>query len=97
MSYAPPSIRKCGVRNAEHGMRGRRAPATPHSALRTPHLSEGGFMARFHVCHDCAWNVDWVCQHAGCKICPGKQAKLGENPLKLLLTEPFFKCPLKKF
>jgi hypothetical protein len=54
-------------------------------------------MARFHICHDCPWNLDWTCQHAGCAFCPGKQKHLGAEPLKHLLAEPFFKCPLKKF
>jgi hypothetical protein len=60
-------------------------------------LREGEFMARFNLCHDCPWNLDWTCQHAGCAVCPGKQKQTGADPLKQLLAEPFFQCPLRKF
>jgi hypothetical protein len=106
MSYAPPSIRKRGVRNAERGIKVRRDFVTPHSAFlaapklradgRTPH-SPDVFMKRFHICLDCPWNLNWTCQHAGCAFCPGKQKQIGADPLKQLLAEPFFKCPLNKF
>lgn len=88
MSYAPPSMRL---------RLNRRASAIPHSAFRIPHLKPGEFLKRFNLCHGCPWNLDWVCQHTGCKVCPGKQAKMGEEPLKHLLAEPFFKCPMNKF
>ena len=96
MSYAPPSVRKFGTRSSERGIIVYRAPAIPHSALRAPQLP-GVFLARFNTCLDCPWNLDWTCQHAGCKVCPGKQKQTGADPLKHLLAEPFFKCPLKKF
>jgi hypothetical protein len=87
MSYAPPSLR----------IRGRvRENAAKISASPKP-LSEEAFMARFNLCLACPWNLAWTCQHAGCAVCPGKQKQTGAEPLKLLLVEPFFHCPLKKF
>jgi hypothetical protein len=87
MSYAPPSRRSRG-REREFTAK---IPASPKP------LPEDAFMARFDLCLACEWNLAWTCQHAGCAVCPGKQKQTGAEPLKLLLAEPFFQCPLKKF
>ena len=52
---------------------------------------------RMEICAACGFNVEWVCEHSGCKVCPGKARQLGANPLKTLLTRPQFKCPMRKF
>lgn len=53
--------------------------------------------ARLAECSLCGFNLDWRCEHSGCAICPGKASKLGAEPLKVLLNNPKFKCPIKKF
>jgi len=53
--------------------------------------------ARQAVCISCEWQLDWVCQNPGCKVCPGAQKREGDEPLKRLVADRFFKCPLNKF
>jgi hypothetical protein len=60
-------------------------------------LPEVEHIYRVVMCDACPWNTAWTCQHFGCKVCPGAQKKLGVEPLKHLLREPRFKCPLNKF
>ena len=45
------------------------------------------------VCAECPNNVDWICQHIGCRPC--KQQRAGG--LKQALRSPYFRCPAGKF
>ena len=69
---------------------------TPPKAVPPPPVTVNA-EERSAICTACGFNVDWVCEHSGCKICPGKARQLGANPLKTLLTRPQFKCPMRKF
>jgi hypothetical protein len=47
------------------------------------------------ICQSCPWQLDWVCEHPDCAVCPHKQKS--SAPLKALLESPAFRCPAKKF
>lgn len=94
MSYAPPSMRVLGSARASRAVIGAPPITSPRAAAPVP---KEEFERRFLICFNCPWNIDWACQHSGCKTCPGAQKKLGAEPLKHLLATPFFKCPMKKF
>jgi len=58
-------------------------------------LPAASVSARMTICEQCPWQLDWVCQHPGCDVCPHKQKS--SAPLKALLESPAFRCPAKKF
>jgi hypothetical protein len=60
-------------------------------------MAESVVTARQKTCRTCDWNTDWTCQHIGCSKCPGAQKRMSAEPLKHLLADPFFRCPLNKF
>lgn len=43
------------------------------------------------ICGSCDWNVDWICEHSGCKPCRQRAA----GGLKQALRNPRFQCPAK--
>ena len=45
------------------------------------------------ICGACPWNVDWICEHPGCKPC--RQRKLGG--LRIALDVPGFRCAAGKW
>ena len=45
------------------------------------------------VCAACKNNVDWICQHVGCRPC--RQQRIGG--LKTAIRNPYFQCPAGKF
>ena len=63
MSYAPPSIRRSGT--GVPPVRSKRMIPAPLAAT-----IKVDWIARFNACSGCQWQVDWVCQNIGCKVCP---------------------------
>lgn len=57
--------------------------------------------ARRQICYGdgttskCEFNVDDLCQHVGCKTCPGKQRNAGA--LLGYLAQPYATCPANKW
>ena len=50
---------------------------------------------RIAVCSACQWNVNWICEHPGCRPCPARQRAVGG--LSALLPMRVFRCPIGKF
>ncbi len=74
-------------------------PAT--AALWNPAKAQEIIAARRKICFGegsvpkCDWNMDDLCQHPGCKTCPGKQKNSGT--LSANLQKPFWACPANKY
>lgn len=61
---------------------------TTSAAIRTPEAA-----AKFEaVCAACQWNVDWICEHAGCRPCKQRAA----GGLKAMILKANFHCPAGK-
>jgi hypothetical protein len=41
------------------------------------------------ICTACSWNINWICEHPGCKPCRQRRA----GGLKSLITDPNARCP----
>ncbi len=59
----------------------------------TPPLTAETIAQRVSQCGSCKWNVEWICEHPGCRPC--RQRKAGG--LKSALQSPYFTCPAGKF
>lgn len=63
-----------------------------------PHTVAGAALviaSRAEICAACEWNVDELCQHPGCRTCPGKQARSGK--LAAMISTQNAKCPANKW
>jgi hypothetical protein len=47
------------------------------------------------ICAACQFNVDWICEHVGCRTCSGRQRNTGG--LRTLLAQPGARCPAGKW
>lgn len=47
------------------------------------------------ICTGCRYNLDWICEHIGCRTCSGEQRKIGG--LRIRLADPTFRCAAGKF
>ena len=45
------------------------------------------------ICAECPWNINWVCEHLGCKTCQQRRS----GGLKNYFVDPKFKCPAHKW
>jgi len=45
------------------------------------------------ICADCSWNVNWICEHPGCKPCRQRRA----GGLKRLILDDGTRCPAGKW
>jgi len=45
------------------------------------------------ICEECTWNVNWICEHPGCKPCRQRQS----GGLKGLILDPRANCPAHKW
>lgn len=58
-----------------------------------PPLDSAAIAAREALCATCPWNVDWICEHSGCKPCAQRQS----GGLRTALRSPTFRCASNKF
>ncbi len=70
-------------------------PAVPFSPAPTPKPRPPRSpkeVARIEaICATCKWNVDWICEHSGCRPCKQRVA----GGLKLYLCMASFRCPAR--
>ena len=45
------------------------------------------------ICSTCQWNINWICEHPGCKPCRQRRA----GGLKGLILDPTAHCPAGKW
>ena len=79
--------------------------APPHTSAQTPWQPAKAveiIAARRVACFGdadgagkCDFNVDGLCQHPGCRTCPGKQRNTGA--LEAFIAQPFSQCPINKW
>jgi hypothetical protein len=65
--------------------------AKPVSIPAAPPRSDAEVEVILKICADCLNNFDDACQHPGCKVCVGRQRKIGG--LAAMIRQPGSRCP----
>ena len=55
--------------------------------------SEEQIAAIVYICSSCQWQIEWICEHPGCRPC--KQRVSGG--LKALIPSPYSRCSAGKW
>ena len=55
--------------------------------------SEKQIAAIVYICSSCQWQIEWICEHPGCRPC--KQRVSGG--LKALIPSPYSRCSAGKW
>ena len=61
--------------------------------IATRPLSPAEIAERESACAACGWNIEQLCQHPACAVCPGKQRRSGA--LQAMIADRAARCPAK--
>ena len=55
--------------------------------------SEEQIAAIVYICSSCQWQIEWICEHPGCRPCKQRVA----GGLKALIPSPYSRCSAGKW
>ena len=74
-------------------LNGQSLPSQTQDPSRNSLRSEAEISRLQAICLACPWNVNWICEHPGCKPCRQRRA----GGLKGLISDPHARCPAGKW
>jgi len=93
--YQFPKMKMDGTHHSPRFPVSAASPPVSSLATKSPHLSPVPALrsqeeaARIEaICAVCKWNIDWICEHPGCRPCRQRLA----GGLKQMIGKPFFRC-----